>query len=420
VANATQSPPPSAKDLVNHPQAPRASLFNLPGVTFWSEQIENNDQLSTTLSQSNQTQVIYPANLTNTDILYREIIEFNISQTVTLGTGGVLNKTSEYFPYNFVGPVQLNMQNQFNTFDVLSGIDAKIFELVRPQFMNTQASNYWETNPVTDPYSVQSNQQSASNYTSASSTIKFNLDIPMGVWLDKYYDLGPDGQLRGNLGPSRAYITPQLMAGSNRIIVPRVAYNPASSTTVDGSPYSITFGTGGGFVGTAVQGWQRKIVYQPRGDSDTPILWGWQYSRESKQYSLAGRSTIDIPLPITGQLLMLFYRFFDPSSSASGAVIPIANIKNLWLQYGSGLYKYQDTPLRAQRRFLRQHYNVYLPEGVLCHDMVIDEQGVASNQNALNTLDTSSCKLHLDFTGTQSNTAYVVIGVESLRFVLQQ
>jgi hypothetical protein len=419
-ANAAQGVPPSAKDLVNHPNAPRGGLFNLPGVTYWSEQIENNDQIATVLAQGTQTVVQFPANLTNTDILYREVVEFNITNTVTLGTGGVLNKTSEYFPYNFLGPISLSMQNQFNTFDVPNGIDAKIFELIRPQFSNTQASNYWETNPVTDPYSAQANQQSAANYTSASTAIKFNLDIPMGVWFDKYFDLGPDGQLRGNLGPSRAFVTPQLMSGSNRIVTPRMTFNPASSPSVDGSPYNITFGTGGSFAGSNIMGWQRKIVYQPRGDADTPILWGWQYSRETKQYSLSGRSTIDIPLPITGQLLMLYYRFFDPSSGSWGAVIPIANIKNLWLQYGSGLYKFQDTPLRAQRRFRRQHYNVDLPEGVLCHDMVVDEQGLSSNQNVLNTLDTSSCKIHLDFTAAQSATAYVAIGVEALRFVLQQ
>jgi hypothetical protein len=420
MANNAATVPPSAKDLVAHPQAPRGGLFNLPGVTYWSEQVENNDQISTTLAQGTQTTVQFPANLTNTDILYREVVEFNISQTVTLGTGGVLNKTSEYFPYSFLGPVSLSMQNQFNTYDIPNGIDGKIFELIRPQFPNTQGQNYWETNPVTDPYSAQSNQQSASNYTSASANIKFNLDIPMGIWFDKYYDLGPDGQLRGNLGPSRAFVTPQLMSGSNRIVTPRMIFNPATSPTVDNSPYNITFGTGGSFVGSNVMGWQRKIVYQPRGDADAPILWGWQYSREAKQYSLSGRSSIDIPLPITGQLLSIYYRFFDPSSGSWGAVIPIANIKNIWLQYGSGLYKFQDTPLRAQRRFLRQHYNTYLPEGVLCHDMVVDEQGMSSNQNILNTLDTSSCKVHLDFTGAQSSTAYVVIGVEALRFVLQQ
>lgn len=410
--------PPSAKELVGHPQLPNGALFNLPGITYWSEQVENNDQISTTLAQSVQTTVQFPANLTNTDILYREMVEFNISQTITAGTSTVT--TSPYFPYSYLGPSTLSMQNQFNTFDIPNGIDGKLFEVLRPQYPNSQANNIWEQAPASTGYSPQANQISAANYTSASTLVKFSLDIPMGIDFDKYYDLDPDGQLRGNMGPARAFVTPQLMSGSNRIITPRMIFNPISAATLDNGPYNISSGTGTG-VASNVMGWQRKIVYQPRGASDTPIIWGWQYSREAKQYSLSGRTTIDIPLPITGQLLALYYRFFDPAANAAlGAVIPLTNIKNIWLQYGSGLYKFQDTPIRAQRRWLRQHMNVLPVDGVLFHDMVVDEQGLASNQNALNTLDTSSCKVHLDFTAAQSVSAYVVIGVEALRYVVQQ
>ena len=417
----TQQPPVSAKQMVGHPQLPTGSLFNLPGITYWSEQTDNPDQTTTNLAQGTQTTTQYASNLTNTDVLYRETIDMTINQTITLGTGGALTKTSEYFPYNYIGPMSLSMQNQFNTFDVPSGIDAKIFEVIRPEYQNTQANNYWDTNPVPDPYSQQTNQTSASNYTSSSPTIKFSLDLPMGIWFDKYYDLDPDGQLRGNMGPSRAFVSPQLMSGSNRIVTPRMTFNPIAASNTDNGPYVISFGTGGSATATAIQGWQRKIVYQPRSASDTPILWGWQYSREAKQYSLSGRSTIDIPLPITGQLLSTYYRLYDPSaSSGAGAAIAASTVKNIYLQYGSGLFKFQDTNQRAQRRFARQHNNLLLPEGVLCHDMVIDEQGQASNQNILNTLDTTSCKVHFDFTTTLSSTAYVVIGVEALRYVVQQ
>jgi len=417
----TQQVPPSAKDMVGHPQLPNGALFNLPGITYWSEQIENNDGITTTLSASTQVTVQFPANLVNTDILYRERVEFAISQTITLGTGGTLNKTSEYFPYSFLGPMSLSMQNQFNTFDVLSGVDAAIFGVIRPEFPNTQGDNVLEQTPNNNAYNSQANLISGSGFSSASSTINFSLDIPVGIWFDKYYDLDPDGQLRGNMGPSRAFATPQLMSGSNRIVTPRMMFNPINASTVDNGPYNITLGTGGSLVASNVMGWQRKIVYQPRGASDTPILWGWQYSREAKQYGLSGRSTIDIPLPITGQLLSVYYRFFDPSAaSGQGAVISVSTVKNLWLMYGSGLYKFQDTALRAQRRWIRQHLNFGLWNGVLVHDMVIDEQGLSSNQNCLNTLDTSSCKIHFDFTTALSTTAYVVIGVEALRFVVQQ
>lgn len=411
--------PPTARDINGNPNVPQGGLFNLPGITYWSEQVENNDQTSLTLSSSTQTSFQFPANLTNTDILYRETIDVSIALTAALNAGTV--NTSAYNPYNFLGPMSLSMQNQFNTFDVPSGIDAKIFELIRPVY-SSEASNYWETNPTQGNIQTGGKQALLSTFSSAptfaNGTINFSIDLPMGIWFDRYFDLDPDGQLR-NFAPVRAFVTPQLMSGSNRVVTPRMTFNPILASTNDNGPWVV--GTAGPTAsGTVTLGWQRKIVYQPRSHTDTPILWGWQYSREAKQYSLSSRSTADIVLPTTGQLLCLYYRLFDPSAANGGAPIALSNVKNVWLQYGSGLYKYQDTALRAQRRFQRQHNGFLPPEGIIVHDMVIDEQMYSSNQNALNTLDTSSCKVHFDFTGTLSSTAYVIIGVEALRYVVQQ
>lgn len=419
MAQNTQQPPPTARDLNGNPQIPQGGLFNLPGITYWSEQIENNDQTTLALSSSTQTVFQFPANLTNTDILYREMIDVTLTLTQAVNAGTVF--TSAYQPYNYIGPMSLSMQNQFNTFDVPSGIDAKIFELIRPQY-TLYSSDYFEFNAVVGPYAapgVQANVNSfAATPTFTTGTVNFSLDVPMGIWFDRYFDLDPDGQLR-NLAPIRAFVTPQLMSGSNRIVTPRMTFNPILASNTDQGPFVVN-AVGPTASGTVTLGWQRKIVYQPKAQTDTPILWGWQYSRESKQYSLAARSSADIVLPTTGQLLCVYYRLYDPAAALGGAPIALSAVKNVWLQYGSGLYKYQDTARRAQRRFQRQHNNFFPPEGVIVHDMVTDEQGYASNQNALNTLDTSSCKVHFDFNLTLSASAYVVIGIEALRFVVQQ
>lgn len=415
---------PTAKQLNGHPELPQGTLFGLPGVTQWSEQIEANDGVSLTLAQGTQTTFQFPSSLFNTDILYREIIDIVITQTNAAGTQTIT--ASQYFPYNFVGSIQLSMQNQFNSYDLVNGLDAKLFEMMRPQYNDNGAGDYWEQNLITSIYGSQQNlTTSASAYTSASTTVSFSIDMPLGIWFDQYFDLDPDGQLRGNMGPTRAFVTPQLMSGSNRVVTPRITMNPAFAATFDAGPYNITgpTTTPATFSGSAVTRWQRKVVYQPVAQTDTPILWGWQYARESKQYSLSGRSTIDILLPTTGQLLGLFYRFYDPAGTATGGVgapININQITNIWLQFGSGLYKFQDNPTRCQRRFARQHSSYLPPQGVLFHDTVVNEQNQLTNANSLNTLDTSSCKVHLDFTAPLGNQAYVVIGVESLRYVVQQ
>lgn len=416
--NTAQAQPPSARQLNGHPQIPQGGLFNLPGITYWSYQVENNDQTSLTLASGNQTVFQFPASLANTDVLYREIVDVSLALTQAVNAGSVF--TSPYQPYNYVGPVQISMQNQFNTIDVPSGIDLKIFELIRPEFYN-EGNNYFEQNANTGLI-TQGQQANLSTFTAAptfvNGTVKFSLDLPFGIWFDRYFDLDPDGQLR-NLAPVRAFVTPQLMSGSNRVVTPRMTFNAILASNTDNGPFVVN-AAGPTASGSVTLGWQRKIIYQPKAQTDTPVLWGWQYSREAKQYSLSSRSTADILLPTTGQLLMCYYRLYDPSAASGGNAIALSNVKNIWLQYGSGLYKFQDTALRAQRRFQRQHTNLFPPEGVLVHDMVLDEQGYASNQNALNTLDTSSCKVHFDFTGTLSSTAYVIIGVEALRFVTQQ
>lgn len=416
--NTAQAQPPSARQLNGHPQIPQGGLFNLPGITYWSYQVENNDQTSLTLASGNQTVFQFPASLMNTDVLYREIVDVSLSLTQAVNAGTVF--TSPYQPYNYVGPVQISMQNQFNTIDVPSGIDLKIFELIRPEYYNS-GNNYFEQNANTGLI-TQGQQSNLSSFTAAptfiSGTVKFSLDLPFGIWFDRYFDLDPDGQLR-NMAPVRAFVTPQLMSGSNRVVTPRMTFNAILASNTDNGPFVVN-AAGPTASGSVTLGWQRKIIYQPKAQTDTPVLWGWQYSREAKQYSLSSRSIADILLPTTGQLLMCYYRLYDPSAASGGNAIALSNIKSIWLQYGSGLFKFQDTALRAQRRFQRQHTNLLPPEGVIVHDMVLDEQGYASNQNALNTLDTSSCKIHFEFTGTLSSTAYVVIGVEALRFVTQQ
>lgn len=416
----TQQTPPSARDLNGHPNIPQGGLFNLPGITYWSYQVENNDQTTATLSSSTQVPFNFASNLANTDILYEELIDVTLSLTQAVNAGTVF-AASAYNPYNYGGPMTLNFQNQFNSLDVPSMFDAKLFEFIRPEFY-TEGLNYMDTNVVLGPSTKQETILSSFQGTSppafSNQTIQFTIHVPMGINFDRYFDLDPDGQLR-NLMPTRAFVTPQLMSGSNRIVTPRITMNPILAANNDAGPWVVN-GAGPTASGTATLGFQRHIIYQPKSQSDTPILWGWQYSRETKQYSLASRSQADVVLPTTGQLLMLYYRFFDPAAASGGAPITLSTIKNVWLQYGSGLFKFQDTPLRAQRRFFRQHQGKVPPDGILIHDMVIDTQGYATNQNALNTLDTSSCKVHFDFNSTLSSSAYVWVGVEALRYVVQQ
>src|SRR4029077_4584019 len=141
----------------------------------------------------------------------------------------------------------------------------------------------------------------------------------------------------------------------------------------------------------------------PSGENDTPPIFNWQYSRDYRRFSISQVSSIDIPIPQIGQILSLGFIMWDPTlgTGAVGGPVPTSGatntIKECDIVYGSGLFKFQDTAEQMQRRIFRQH-GFFLPEGSLYWDMGITDDGLITNSMALNTLTTSGCTLHIDFT----------------------
>lgn len=408
---------PAKASAAGAPQSyPPGSLFGLPGITRYSDQRENNDGMITTLQGGSQVDAVFQANFKQSDIVETWQAWFTISPSITLG--GATLTASPYFPYNTIGPVQLNLQNQFNTVDLQNGIELAWRQFLRPPY-RTYVLNPLDQAPASNAYSAESNYGTASNYTTSSTKVQFSLDFPGGIFMDLFYVLDSSGQLF-NPQPIRAFVSPQFMAGSQRIIQPRVRYNGLFSTSrADNSPYTYATGTPT-TTGTATINWQRTAIYQPAGDADSPLLFNWQYTFESRQYSLSGVSQITLPISYSGQILSITLRFFDPSSGSVGAPIdPNTALTECDLLFGSGLYRYQDRPTEMQRRFIRQHG--MLPfQGFLCWDMALDKYGRMTNANILNTLDTANVSVYLNFASAQSSTAYVSIIVEGFKYIAMQ
>lgn len=405
---------------------PASSLFGLPGITQWTEQKENLDQTVTTLASGSQTDAQFAGNFKQTDVVMQWQMEVTLAgvQYSTL-TNGV---TSAQFPYNFIGPFGLNFQNQFDTINMPSGFHAAILQMIRPSKWG------WLQNPMeqfiaADIYSQQPNNVTNTTFGtgtetsyaisgSANQTYKFTLDLMPGMLFNLYYDLEEDGRLYSHkISPIKAWVSPQLMSGTNRVITPRVRFNQGVGNG-DVAPFGYTASPGTLNAGaTATLGFRRKAIYQPAGQNDTPPIFNWQYSRDFRRFSLSGVSSIDLPVPQIGQILSLWVVLWDPTLNTNvGGPIPIANVTEVDLVYGSGLFKYQDKVLQNQRRTLRQH-GLLLPEGVLGWDMAITDDGLITNAMCLNTLTTSGCTVHIDFTGSQSSSAYCTMLIEALRYV---
>lgn len=402
-------------------QVPPGAMFFLPGYTQWTEQDDNNANVVTVLSQQNSVNATGFQAFNQTDVVFWWELELTITNTVTPGTSAVT--TSPYWPYNFLGESKLRIQNMYDTWHPLSGIDAAIWQIIRPVRGLLDSRNNLGANPAGSINSnagwantsmPAANLDAQAGATSATASLIFTLQIPVSIQFDMYFDLGKDGSI---LSPGhRAIVSPQYMAGSARQVIPAIQYFAGSTGNLNTSPYNIGAGTGT-FTGQVSHKFKRIGLYGENNPATMPPVYNWQYMQEAKEYTLAGRSQMDILVPAYGQILSLFVRLWDPSANGGlGAPISLANVTKCELRYGSNLQRFQDTPRSAQRRFRAQH-GVIPPQGVIIWDLAVDNNGRVTNAMALNTLTTASVLVHLEFTGAQSATAIAVLGTEALTFV---
>lgn len=398
-----------------------SSLFGLPGVTHWSEQKENLSGTVTTTSASSQVTAIYSGNFKQTDVVFQWYMDTAFSETFAF-TGTAVR--SAKFPYNLIGPLQLNFQNQFNTLNMPDGFCAALMQAMRPskwgyipQFMDQFPTPPGNINGTNWANTVTSNSAYATIATTVNSTYNFRLDLTPGILFNIYYDLEEDGRLYDHKGvPIKAWVTPQLMSGTNRVISPSVTYNQVFGSNADTAPFTGATITGTTTTTATNQFW-RKAVYQPANSNDTPPVFNWQYSRDYRKFAISQVSSVDIPIPQIGQITGLIFYMWDPTLNSNvGGSLSVSNVKECDLIYGSGLFMYQDTPTSMMARFMRQH-GMALPDGCLAWDMALTDDGLITNANALNTLTTSGCTLHIDFTAQTNAGAYGYLLIEALRYV---
>ena len=388
--------------------------FGLPGLSRRLTQQENSDGITTTIAGAAQTQLIGMPPFMQSDVITRW--EFGVTWTNTQTLAGATNTTSAYFPYNIFQTFKLVLQNQFAPIDVESGIDLAIFQAYRPFDRTGPRTDVLYTN-FNSMYSPQANLVSASNYTNASASIKFTFEIPISMWFDQYFQLAENGSILNSGQPSRALVTPELMAGTSKLVTPSILYAAASAPagTLDNSPMSVAGGAPT-YAGSILLNIQRHGYYQPSTQATVPPIYDWRYQRIARRFLVGAVSRINLAIPFNGQILSTYIRLWDPTLNSNlGGPIPITNLSESSIIYGSSLYRFQDRPFETQRRFSRKY--LFLPtSGVLIWDFAVNEFGELTNADALNTLTTSGVSLKLVFTGTQAASAYAVIGVEGLSF----
>lgn len=418
-----------ARHRSNAPAAlPPGALFGVPGFTQPTEQKDNNDGFVATLNQTAQTDLVSTGitNFKQTDVVCWWELDLAITSTYTAGTSALT--TSAYFPYNFLQASVLSIQNLFKPLEVNSGIDMAIFQVLRPM-RQQPGQNLLGATPVGNTGTTfgswantavgQANLVGQEGLTTASTAINLSLELPASLYFDIYYHLDKTGNpVAGVQQPQRAIVSPVYMAGSARYVQPQIKFAAGTAANLDFSPVNIGAGTGT-FTGQVKLANVRRVGFYGSNDPRVlpPVMNPWQYRRMTTTFGVAGRTLVDIPLQAVaqpGQILLMYVRMWDPSANGGlGAAININTVTRAQILYGSGLLRFDDTPLVAQRRILQQH-NVLLPQGVLAWDLALDLYGRVTNANAINTLTTAGVTIHLEFTSALSATAYIVVGTELL------
>jgi hypothetical protein len=401
-------------------------FFDVPGApggeTQWLEEYEPTQTLGVALQSGAQVQAQGIMPFKQTDVVLDWVIENNITQAYTAGTSTLTN--SAYAPHNVIGPVKLTIQNQYASVDVESGIDLFIFNLIRPERdtagwvnMGAGVAGFFAGSTALG-YPAAANAQAnltwPAQWTNALATYNLFYRIPAGQWFDVYYDRAVTGEPVSP--PHSAIVSPQMMAGTTRVITPTVKYNQGNGSSLDVGPVNIGTGTGT-YTGSTSLTFRRKGIYAGN-PAVLPPVYAWQYRWKTDRFSIAGVSRFDLQVPLdAGQILSVYVRLWDPTAAAGlGGPIQISALSLIALRFGSGLNRWTGTPQEWQERWYRQH-GFALPPGVFCFDLAYDERGLITNKRVLNTLTTSGVLVHMEWPSPTSASAYAVLGTESLVYV---
>lgn len=429
--NKSQATP--AQQQATAAQVVPGALYGVPGLTNPVEQNDTTQGLVTTGSGSAQNPVNGIQPLAQTDVVlgWELFTTYTFSTAPTAGTGQTIS-ASPYAPFNMYGPIKLSLQNQYRPVDVLSGRDLAIFQSYRPRYYNNDVRNALLASPVQGAAYPSSGWTQAAELTgadvwsgtyTASSGSTFVLRIPASVEFDYYYPLDIQGNIVGN--PGRAIVSPQYMGGTTRIVTPQLTLAQGLGGG-DLSPFATT--TSGSTASTWTSGFstnltiRRNAIYSSNDPRALPPVQPWQYSLQTTQYPVGTQSTVTVPIPNDqGQLLSVWVLAWDPdANNGAGAALAISNFNTCQLRYGSGLLRFDDTPATMQSRWIQQHQSLP-PAGFIGWDMALQPDGrLINGGGVLNTLTTNAVNVKLTLNTTGSSSTYLVVGTESLQYVVPQ
>lgn len=387
-------------------------FLEYPGSLERFEEPDTNDGVPSVPLAANPVNVSLVA-LTGSDMLEDIEAYFSLKGTLNAFTGTLTE--SPFFPYNFVQTLRVPYQSGSLTMGSMDGHLWMVTNWLRGNNAPYDSSQYIQQKDiVATAYTPQANLVSSPSYAnpvaSAAVAYDFNFHVFPALYFDRFYDLSSDQKM---LRFDQTYVSPFLMSSTGRNVIPTITLNPAFGVNGDLAPLVIggaqttpaTWTDTGSLVRFRRRGWR-----QPVNAALMPPLFNWAHQWFVQRNQL-GTSRVQIPIPVEGQLLAIVLRMWD---NGAHAPIPLGNLSNLKLTYGSGLNKFYDNPQSHQDRFFRQH-GMRLTEGLAIWDMYADTM---TNLHGINTYNTASPLITLDFGSfTPPAGSYVDVALEFLTLI---
>jgi hypothetical protein len=354
--------------------------------------------------------------LTGADMIRDFDVFFRFKGTLNAYSGTL--SLSPRFPYNIVQNLGIPYQSGSLKLINADGHLNYFIQTIRPS--NTpEYPTYIQQRPVLQTaYGPEANLVSSPTYAAPASgavTYDFNFKVVPALFHRYFYDLDAKGNL---LQYENVYVSPFLMSSTGRNSIPTVTLNPLFGATLDTSPFVQTgvLTTPPTWTDTGSLVWFRRNGWrQPASPAQMPPLFNWAHQWYTSRFNLPS-SRVRIPLPTEGQLLCIVVRMWDPTLNAgAGGPIPIGNLTNAQVTYGSGIPKVNDTAQAHEDRNLRI-FGWLPPAGMLCWDWYT-ESG-RTNRDAINTYNTASPQIRLDFGNfTPGAGSYADLALEYLTLV---
>jgi uncharacterized protein YceK len=339
-----------------------------------------------------------------TDVITSWLVDLDLTESVTVGTGGTAPTVSPNSIYHALQSIVLSAGTGFDLINVSTGTDLDAINRMHPSHRSRNYHN--DTRASNSNYtSVLAGQAST---TASGTNGKIYLDLPASMIFDSYLPIAPNGSPQSSVA-FKAIVSPQFMSGARvlqaQLTVAGVVGANGETANLYGSTTDLTI-SGAGTLTLYRRG------YYGSNEVFLPLIQPWQRQIKSQIIPIGASTTGQIPLPQVGQIGGIVVRLVDPASSNS--LGPSFTQANLSISSGFSLSNTTDIDVLSWVNFVNQKELNGAGTNQIQFDLWTDEWGQVTNRYSINTISTTNAVVNYQLASAGSASTYAVLTYDAL------